>query len=121
MLNALPAALATLETDRAGLYLDIVLQALPAAAQQHLEELMATGTYEYQSNFARKYFGAGKTEGRTEGRAEAVLSVLDARGVEVRDDARERIMACADLDQLDAWLRHAVTAESVDELFTARQ
>lgn len=115
VLDALAAALATIDLDRAGRYLDIVLNARPAAAQRHLEELMATGTYEYQSDYARRLVGAGKTEAH----AEAVISVLAARGVDVPADARERIMDCTDLAQLDAWLRRAVTADAAaDELFT---
>jgi hypothetical protein len=46
-----------------------------------------------------------------------VLAVLDARGVEVPDEAREKIAGCADLDQLDTWARRAATADKVNELF----
>jgi hypothetical protein len=44
--------------------------------------------------------------------------VLEARGVEVPDDVRARITRCADLDQLDGWLRRAVTADSAQDLFS---
>jgi hypothetical protein len=40
----------------------VVLAALPAAARHHLEALMATRTYKYQSDFARRYFGQGRAE-----------------------------------------------------------
>jgi hypothetical protein len=43
--------------------------------------------------------------------------VLSARGVEVPDDARERITGCTDVDQLDTWLGRAATATSVHDLF----
>jgi len=39
-----------------GVYADLVLAALPAATRHHLGALMSTGTYEYQSDFARRYF-----------------------------------------------------------------
>jgi hypothetical protein len=74
---------------------------------------MTTTTYQFQSDFARRHFSAGKAEGE----AEAVLAFLHARGVEVPEEAREKIMGCADLDQLDRWVRCAATAYRVDELF----
>ncbi|MGH3612156.1 MAG: hypothetical protein ACRDRK_05995 [Pseudonocardia sp.] len=96
-----------------------VLAALPDAAQRYLEGLVATGTYEYQSDFARRYFSRGKAEGEAKGKAEgeakAVLAVLDARGIDV--PARARIAECSDIDQLDTWERRAVTVDSVHDLF----
>ncbi|MGI9000629.1 MAG: hypothetical protein ACR2GH_03075, partial [Pseudonocardia sp.] len=133
VLDALLGALATVDPDRGGLYCDLVLAVLPEAAQRYLEGLMATGTYEYRSDFARRYFFEGKAEGRAEGEAagkdegkaegeavgeaRAVLAVLDARGIDVPPDARARIAECSDLDQLDVWVRRAVTAETVHDLF----
>ncbi|MGI9004491.1 MAG: hypothetical protein ACR2GH_23045, partial [Pseudonocardia sp.] len=55
--------------------------------------------------------------GKAEGEARAVLAVLDARGIDVPPDARARIAECSDLDQLDVWVRRAVTAETVHDLF----
>ena len=78
---------------------------------------MTSSTYEYQSDFARRYVSQGRTEGRAEGEAKAVLAVLDARGIDVPEDARARITGCADLDQLDTWVRRAATATSVEDLF----
>lgn len=75
------------------------------------------GKWEYQSNFARRYFSQGEAKGEAQGEAKAVLAVLAARGIAVPDDARERIESCTDLDQLDEWVRRSVTAESVKELF----
>lgn len=74
---------------------------------------MAAGTYEYKSDFARRYYG----QGRAEGEAKALLGFLEARGIVVPDDARERIMRCTDLDQLETWVRQAVTVSTVEELF----
>lgn len=74
---------------------------------------MTTGTYEYQSEFARRYFHEGKAEGE----ARAVLSVLATRGIDVPDEIRTRITECTDVDQLDTWVRRATTATSVDDLF----
>lgn len=78
---------------------------------------METGTYEYQSDFARKYVAEGREEGRAEGETKALLAVLSARGIDVSDDARERISNCADIEQIEAWIRLAVTVDSTDALF----
>lgn len=78
---------------------------------------MTAGTYEYQSDFVRRFIFQGRAEGKAEGEAAAVLAVLDARGIEVPDDARARIIECSDLDQLDAWVRRAVTVASIHDLF----
>jgi hypothetical protein len=97
-----------------------VFAVLPEAARRHLEALMTT-MYEYQSDFVRKYVHQGRAEGRAEGEAKgeakALLAVLAARGLAVPDDARDRIAACTDLDQLEGWIRRAVTAESIADLF----
>jgi len=85
-----------------------VLANIGAAARAFVEELMASRTYEYQSDFARRYFGQGK--------AEAILQVLATRGLDVPTDVRERVLACKDLALLDTWLTRAVTATSVSEV-----
>jgi hypothetical protein len=51
-----------------------------------------------------------------EGEARAVLTVLEARGVAVPAEVRERILACTDLAQLDRWLHRASTATTVDDV-----
>jgi hypothetical protein len=73
---------------------------------------MAITGYEYQSEFARRYFGQGEAKGE----AKAVLAILDARGIAVPDDVRARIAGCTDLDQLDTWIRRAATADKVQDL-----
>lgn len=47
----------------------------------------------------------------------AVLTVLHARGVDVPPEAQARVASCTAGEQLDAWLRRAATAVSIDELF----
>jgi hypothetical protein len=116
------ALLATLglSDERQVLYSDLVLAALSEAARAALEELMAGGSYEFQSEFAKKHQAKGRAEGRTEGRAEgqaeALLAVLDARGLRISDEARARILACTDTEQLADWLRKAATATSIDQV-----
>ncbi|MGH8930558.1 MAG: hypothetical protein ACRDZO_08000 [Egibacteraceae bacterium] len=117
VLDALVAGLRAVDEERGTLYADLVLDALPQAARRYLEELMATGTYEYQSEFIRRFVGQGRTEGKAEGKAEALLAVLDARGIDVPAEARDRITGCTGLRQLDAWIRRAATAATVEDLF----
>lgn len=59
----------------------------------------------------------GLEQGRAEGEIEAILTVLDARGLDIPSEARERISRCSDLHLLEKWIRRAVTVTSVDELF----
>jgi hypothetical protein len=99
------------------------------AARRYLEALVNTSTYEYQSEFVRRYILQGRADGRAEGAAQgraegaaqgearAVLTVLEARGIQVPEPVRARITACTDLDQLDVWVRRAATASEVDDLF----
>jgi hypothetical protein len=112
--------------ERAKLYLDLVLSRLRGAAKTALEELMQSGKYEYQSDFAKKYVAAGRAEGRAEGKAEgeidslarAVLAVLETRGVPVPPEVRERVLACRDLGALERWHARAVTVGSAAALLS---
>ncbi|WP_432924485.1 hypothetical protein ACQPZZ_29680 [Microbispora sp. CA-135349] len=69
-----------------------------------------------------KYFPHWIEAGRALGRAEATLRagivrVPKMRGVELSDDAAERIHRCESLDQLGAWLHKAPKVKSADDLF----
>jgi hypothetical protein len=87
---------------------------ISAPELQHiLEEIMGSTPWLVETSFAREHFGRGKAEGE----AEAILTVLSARGVEVSDASRARITTCSDLDQLKIWASRAATAETTDDLF----
>ena len=93
---------------------------LPEAARQVLEELVATRTYEYQSDFVRRYVFQGRTEGLAEGEAigevTALLTVLAARRIDLSDESRARITACKDTDTLTAWIGRAATADRIEDV-----
>jgi len=93
---------------------------LPEAARQHLEDLLATRTHEYQSEFVRRYVFQGRAEGRIEGLAEgevrALLAVLAARRIDLPDEARARITACTDTVTLTAWIGRAATADRIEDV-----
>ena len=98
-----------------------MLAELPEAARDYPEALMTTVPHRYQSDFARRHFDRGYTEGKAkgmaEGQAEVVPTVLDARGVDVPDEVRADIAGCTDLERLATWVRRAVTATTVEDLF----
>ena len=114
------ALLATLklEDERQLLYSDLVFAALSEAAKTALEELMASGNYEYQSDFAKKHQAAGRAEGRAEGEStgeckglvRALLTLLQTRGLDLSTEHRALITACADVAQLETWIRKAAAA-----------
>ena len=58
-----------------------------------------------------------RAEGQAEGEAQALLSVLAARGLQPTEEQRQRITAERNAARLDRWLRDAVTCSCVSELF----
>lgn len=92
---------------------EIALALLSAADRKYMEDIVAVGAFPYQSEFTEKL----KAEGEAIGRSGDIVIILEARGLPVSDEARERITHCTDLDTLDRWIRRAVTATSAEELF----
>ncbi|MDW4907414.1 hypothetical protein RB628_19160 [Streptomyces sp. ADMS] len=90
---------------------------LPAAAQWRT--LVAVDLSFYKSPIFEEVREEAQTKGRAEGRAEDVLTVLTERGIDVPEEARERITGCGDPETLSRWLRRAVTAASAAEIFEA--
>ncbi len=119
--RALLEACRDLDDVRGRLYTDVVFAFLNDAARRALEVEMQLDNYIYQSEFARRFVAQGREEGREVGRVEAlasaVLEVLEARGLEIDQAARVRVVSCTDADQLHAWLKAAVTAASTAALF----
>ncbi|GAA0995190.1 hypothetical protein [Nocardiopsis tropica] len=116
-LKAVVEALESTAPEHRAFYYDYVLAGLNEAARKDLEGLMSVDTYEWQSDFARKYVGLGREEGREEGVARSVIGFLVARGFTVSDEVRERIESCSDLDVLESWVTKAVSVQSPEQLF----
>ncbi|MFF4773792.1 hypothetical protein ACFY05_13120 [Microtetraspora fusca] len=128
ILNALLTAVHKLDPERGALYADMVRAALPDKIWEHLENLMQTEPREFLSDWARDNVARGKAEGLAEGKAEglaegkaegrvtSIFAVLSARGLDVPDDVRTAIGECSDLEQLDAWVQAAATAQSARDL-----
>jgi hypothetical protein len=91
------------DPDRFVLYSDLIESALSEAARKAFQ--MLPEGYQFQSETMRK------------SKALDVLEVLDARGLAVTTEQRERIVECSDSETLKRWLRAAATVASVRELF----
>ena len=124
-LDVLPDAYGALDRDHRALYHDVIFAVLPLAARSYLETMMKLKGYEYQSDFARHYFGEGNAEGKAEGKAEGeiagavkvILMVLSGRGICVSPDVRDRIAGCTDPAQLEVWAERAGVVSTAGELF----
>jgi hypothetical protein len=88
-------------------------QSLPPPAEQSEDERELTMNLDQiYERWEKKTLARGKAEGK----AEAVLAVLAARGLAVSPAQRKQVLACADTAILDRWLRAAVTVPSVKAL-----
>ncbi|MFH8800094.1 hypothetical protein ACH4F6_10935 [Streptomyces sp. NPDC017936] len=58
---------------------------------------------------------------RAQRRAEDILLVLEARGLDVSDAVRERIAGCDDPDLSREWLTRAITVDSAEGIFAERE
>ncbi|GAA1508931.1 hypothetical protein GCM10009677_47230 [Sphaerisporangium rubeum] len=119
VVTAFMTALEKVPLDHAPHYYEYAHRLASPAARRILEEIMSSTTWPVYSPFAREHFGKGLAEGRTEGQAESLLTVIHMRGITVPGEVKERIMSCRDHDQLDTWLQRAVGATSLDEIFGA--
>jgi hypothetical protein len=102
-----------LDAERSTLYCDLVLNALPEAARRALQTMNAS-KYEYQSEFARRYFGQGKAAGKAEGRVEIILKQLATR-YGILSAAVEAHVRGAGSAELDSVAERVLTASTLDE------
>lgn len=79
---------------------------------------MSTGLSDdnFTSDFARRYVAEGRAQGEALGEAKSILTVLDARGIDVPDKIRDTVLSCEDLGRLQKWLRRALDINQADEL-----
>ena len=92
---------------------------------------MKPAPYQYQSEFARKYFSLGeaegeargeargKAQGEARGKAQLLLKLLRFKGFPVAPELTDRIESCQDLAQLDRWAELTLTATGLDDIFPA--
>lgn len=122
ILKALATTLDTLDPEQATIYAELVEAGLGnTPARKIWSDLMSALLNFFRSEHAQRAFAEVRAETRAETqvevRAESVLRVLNARGLEVTAETRERVGACKDLDLLDTWLDRAVTVSRTEELF----
>jgi hypothetical protein len=95
---------------------DEIVKSEPAS-----EAAMVSIAEQFMQETARRIGPALKAEieakVKAEAKAEAVLAILEARGLAVAPEQRARILGCADLPALDAWLRTAITCDDAGALF----
>ena len=130
------SGVAGLDETRAALYADLLMASLQGAVAKELENMVLAGKYELQSDFAKRYFAEGRAEGRemgreegremgreeglAEGQARALVKMLELKKESVLTvEARQRILECTDVDLIEQWFERAVTASSLDEIFSA--
>jgi hypothetical protein len=120
MFPALAEALRTVDPKTAIAFYDIILAGLPMPARERWEAHVTTSVgHTYRSDPFRRRFADGEARGEARGEAQAILTVLDERGVAVPVEARDRILACTDLNQLTTWLRRAARANTIDDVLGA--
>ena len=107
-------ASADIDAERSRLYLDLVMISLSPNAREAFEATMNSLGFEYQSPFARRYFGEGKAEGRMEGRVEITLKLLSLRFGQLPDAVQTRVR-CAQDARLDAVVERMLTAQTLQE------
>ena len=112
-----------LEPDRSVLYFDLVLASLSEAAKASLQA-MDPSTYEFQSEFAKRYLSQGRAEGRSEGEAKGrseaefrILSRLLTLKFGALDEATSARLRGASSAELECWTERILSAASLDDVF----
>ncbi|SBT88586.1 hypothetical protein GA0115233_1003108 [Streptomyces sp. DI166] len=115
ILKALAVALKTIDEETARIFAELTELGLgTATAAETWRQLMSVDLSFFRSETSQRL----RDEGLAKGRIEDILLILDTRGVEVTEAARERITSSTDLDELRGWLTRALTVRSADDLFT---
>ncbi|MEU6731849.1 hypothetical protein ABZ929_01360 [Streptomyces physcomitrii] len=71
----------------------------------------------FRSPIANEIRDEGREEGRASAKVEAVLKVLDARGIILTDAHRQHLTTCQDLNLLDTWFDRSLAATTAEEIF----
>ena len=100
------------------MYGDMLFAALSEAASKALQT-MNPAKYEYQSEFAKRYYGQGLTEGQAKGRAELVLRLLALRFGPLPEAVQARIHETG-IKELDRIGERLLTAGSLSEALDPR-
>jgi hypothetical protein len=107
-------ASAAIDVERSRLYLDLIQMSLSKNIPEAFETAMNSLGYEYQGDFARRYYGQGKAEGKAEGRMELILELLALRFGPLTEAAQARVRGSQDV-QLTAVAERMLTAKTLEE------
>jgi hypothetical protein len=106
------AACDRLDNARSRLYADLIYTNLNQIARAALEAVMDLHNYQYQSDFAKKYYAQGIEQGYRE----MLRKQLQQRFGALPASAEARLEE-ADADTLDAWASRVLTAASLADVF----
>ena len=79
---------------------------------------MEQRNYTYQTDFAKKHYGAGRRDGVVEGRRELLLEQLEERFGKLPADIIARVEQAGPED-VSTWGRRILTADSVQAVFAS--
>jgi hypothetical protein len=102
-----------LDAERSTMYCDLILYALPEVTRAALIA-MNPAKYEYQSEFAKQYYGRGKIEGRVD----LVLRQLAKRYGALSDATKALVAGAADAE-LEGIADRVLTASTLEEALGA--
>ncbi|MFF3819527.1 hypothetical protein ACFYYD_23510 [Streptomyces bluensis] len=126
ILEPLAAALRTIDTDSAAVFVQFVDSCLAdPQAQQMWRDLMTAMQYFWRHPLAEQVREEGREKGREEGREEGraqeraatILRNLQWRGIDVPDSVRERVLSSTDMEELGSWLDRSYQVTDARKLF----
>ena len=120
---AIVAGARNLDDERYELYLDLFTHYLKEGAPKAFHVIMNSPAHEYKSDFARRYFGLGKTAGRKEGREEGrikervelVLKIMTIRFGTLTKETQTRVRDARDALS-DKFLKQMMRAETIEQV-----
>jgi predicted transposase YdaD len=90
------------------------------ALEAALSNLEPSRREKIMGHFSRKFEAVGEARGRTQGRAEALLRLLEKRFGTVSSRLRERI-ATADVAAIEAWFDRALDVHNLNSVFESSE
>lgn len=112
IIEAFLDALAVVDEGEAESYYDLLMASLNDTVKEGLQHMLKKRKREYHSDFARKYFGDGKTEGKKE----LLKKQLCLKFGALNEDQEVRIDS-ATSEQLDDYTARILTAETPEAVF----
>jgi hypothetical protein len=112
---AAASALDGVSEDLRMIYLHIIRNALSVAARKAFE--MLPDTTKFLTDWTRPAYEKGLAEGELRGKQEAILDILEGRGLGISASDRERVVRETDVDVVRLWLRRALVVATAADLF----